>query len=57
MTEIKKTVLDAVVERFPSVEAVLRNFYKQRMLSTTTEAVRAPSWSSAISPKKAPSVR
>lgn len=33
--EINKAAIDAVVARFPSVATVLRNFYKQRMLSTT----------------------
>ncbi|MCA9550635.1 MAG: cyclic nucleotide-binding domain-containing protein [Myxococcales bacterium] len=33
--EIKKEVLDQVVSHYPSVAAVLRNFYRQRLLSTT----------------------
>lgn len=32
--ELKKDVLDSVVEQFPSVAKVLRNFYRQRLLST-----------------------
>lgn len=32
--EIKKEVLDHVVNEYPSVAAVLRNFYRQRLLST-----------------------
>lgn len=32
--EIKKELLDQVVARYPSVAAILKNFYKQRLLST-----------------------
>ncbi len=32
--ELERTVLERVVARYPSVSAVLRNFYKQRLLST-----------------------
>ena len=32
--EIKKEVLDSVVQQYPSVATVLRNFYRQRLLST-----------------------
>ncbi len=33
--EISKEVLDRIVARYPSVANVLRNFYRQRLLSTT----------------------
>ncbi|MEM7677318.1 MAG: cyclic nucleotide-binding domain-containing protein [Myxococcota bacterium] len=33
--EIRREVLDEVIERYPSVAKVLRNFYRQRLLSTT----------------------
>ena len=33
--EIRREVLDDVVEAYPSVAKVLRNFYRQRLLSTT----------------------
>ncbi len=33
--EIRREVLDDVIENYPSVAKVLRNFYRQRLLSTT----------------------
>ncbi len=33
--EIRREVLDEVIESYPSVAKILRNFYRQRLLSTT----------------------